>query len=204
MRKTKISPNPSFPKRGNTPNFPPLEKGDAGGFEGGFQVKFQVKRQRLSAHHIIHHSRGFTLFEIILTILILAIAIVPMMNAFAPALLSTGQGEEQVVLTGQARRTMNRLLDLDFRSLDTNRGNPANLVALFGSQAEVDKESFVYLGVNYAPPVVAICATSCAPNASCVRVLDCVTDDSDETRRGPLELTLTLKHVTLQTLKANR
>ena len=83
-----------------------------------------MKRSGLRNDHIIHNSRGFTLFEIIMTLLILAIAIVPMMNAFAPALLATGQGEEQAVLTGQARRTMNRLTDLDFRSLDANQGNP--------------------------------------------------------------------------------
>ncbi len=171
-------------------------------------MKFQVKRQSLSAHHISDNQRGFTLFEIFLALLILAIAIVPMMNAFAPALLSSGQGEEQAVLTGQARRTMNRLLDLDFRSLDANRGNPltagptGQLVALFGSQAEVDKESFVYLGTNYALNTninIAICAT----NASGVSVPDCVTNASDGTL-GLLELTVTLKNVTLQTLKAAR
>jgi type II secretory pathway pseudopilin PulG len=150
----------------------------------GIRGAFRVKRQRLSANHIIHHSWGFTLFEIIMTLLILAIAIVPMMNAFAPALLATGQGEEQAVLTGQARRTMNRLTDLDFRSLDANQGNPANLVALFGSQSEVDKESFVYLGATYAP-VVAIA-------------------DASGGLGSLLELTVTLKTVSLQTLKANR
>jgi len=143
-----------------------------------------MKRQSLSADRIIHNAWGFTLFEIIITILILAIAIVPMMNAFAPALLATSQGEEQAVLTGQARRTMNRLTDLDFKSLDANQGNPANLVALFGSQAEVDKESFVYLGATYAP-VVAIA-------------------DASSGAGGLLELTVTLKNVTLQRLKANR
>jgi Tfp pilus assembly protein PilV len=146
-----------------------------------------MKRPSLPTDHIIHNSWGFTLFEIILTLLILAIAIVPMMNAFAPALLATGQGEEQAVLTGQARRTMNRLSDMDFKTLDTNRGNP-DLVALFGSQPV----GFAYLGV----------ATICATDKSGVRVPDCVTNASDGTS-GLLELTVTLKNVTLQTLKAN-
>src|SRR3970040_2988653 len=119
-------------------------------------IRFHImQKEQVFVNHIIHNSRGFTLFEIVMALLIFAIAIVPMMNAFAPALLSTGQGEEQAVLTGQARSTMNRLLDLDFRSLDTNRGSPANLVALFGSQAEADKESFVFLGTTYTP-VVAV------------------------------------------------
>ena len=223
---TKISHNPSFPKRGiSSPlqqrgePFPTFSKGGLGEVE----VKFQVKRPSLPSDHIIRNSWGFTLFEIVMALLILAIAIVPMMNAFAPALLSTSQGEEQAVLTGQARRTMNRLLDIDFRSLDRNRGTQASLVnilynnildnkkpkptdaeAMAEAVIEAAKESFPYLGVTYDPPVVAICATSCAPNASCVGVPDCVTDDSNETRRGPLELTVTLKTVTLQTLKANR
>ncbi|MBE0556490.1 MAG: type II secretion system protein [Proteobacteria bacterium] len=142
-----------------------------------------MKRSCLRDDHIIHDSRGFTLFEIVMTLLILAIAIVPMMNAFAPALLATSQGEEQEVLTGQARRTMNRLTDLDFRSLDANQGNPADLVALFGSQAEVDKENFVYLGTTYAP-VVAIA-------------------DASGGAGGLLEITVTVKTVRLQSLKAN-
>jgi prepilin-type N-terminal cleavage/methylation domain-containing protein len=136
------------------------------------------------ANHTIHSHRGFTLFEIIMALLILAIAIVPMMNAFAPALLATSQGEEQAVLTGQARRTMNRLMDLDFRSLEANQGNPANLAVLFGSQAEADKESFVSLGATYAP-VVAIA-------------------DAGGGSGSLLELTVTLKTVSLQSLKAKR
>jgi len=122
-----------------------------------------------------------------MTLLILAVAIVPMMNAFAPALLATVQGEEQEILTGQARRTMNRLTDLDFRNLDANRGTPLTaeqLIALFGSQAEVDKESFAYLGATYAP-VVAIA-------------------DASGGAGGLLEITVTLRTVSLQTLKANR
>jgi type II secretory pathway pseudopilin PulG len=134
--------------------------------------------------HILHNLRGFTLFEITLTILILAIVIVPLMNAFAPVLLATGQGEEQVVLTGQARRTMNRLTDLGFQVLDTNKGIPADTVALFGSQAEADKESFVYLGATYVP-VVAIA-------------------DASGGAGGLLELSVTVKTVSLITLKANR
>ncbi len=143
-----------------------------------------VKQECLSADHRSCNERGFTLFEIFMALLILAVAIVPMMNALAPALLATGQGEEQAVLTGQARRTINRLLDLDFRSLNTNIGNPVNLAALFGSQAEADKESFAYQGGTFTP-VVAI-------------------TDASGGAGGLLEVKVTLKNVTLQTLKAAR
>lgn len=119
-----------------------------------------------------------------MALLILAIAIVPMMNAFAPALLSTSQGEEQAVLTGQARETMNWFLNLDFPTLADNQATPNVLVTLFVSQAEPDKPRFRYLGTTYAP-VVAI-------------------TDASSGSGGLLELTVTLKNVTLQTLKANR
>ena len=127
---------------------------------------------------------GFTLLEIILTLLILAIAIVPMMNAFAPALLVTGQGEEAVVLAGYARRTMNRLVDLPFSTLDSNRGNPANLVALFGNQADSNNnQNVVYLNTTY-PTTVSIA-------------------DASGGAGGILDLTVTLKGVNLQSRKAN-
>ncbi len=138
------------------------------------------------------------MFEIFLALLILAIAIIPMVNAFAPSLLSSSYEAEQAVLTGQARQTMNRLADLDFPILDANRGNPANLATLFGSQAEADKESFAYLERTYVP-VTSICAT----DAGGVPVPDCVTNASDGTR-GLLELTVALGTVHLQTLKAAR
>jgi len=147
---------------------------------------------------IVQNRRGFTLFEIFLALFILAIAIVPMMNAFAPSLLSSAYEEEQAVLTGRARQTLNRLADLDFPMLDAHRGNPVNLLTLFGSQAEADKESFAYLGNTYTP-ITAICTT----NASGIPVPDCVTDAGDGTS-GLLELTVTLGTVRLQTLKAAR
>jgi prepilin-type N-terminal cleavage/methylation domain-containing protein len=138
---------------------------------GGFRV-----------NHTLHNSRGFTLFEIILALLILAIAIIPMVNAFAPALLSGSQGEEQAVLTGCARRTMNRLLDLNFQTLNANLG-PDQLTNLLG-EAEALKENLNYQGRTYAP-VVAI-------------------TDASSGAGGLLELTVTLKNVSLQTLKAER
>ena len=39
-------------------------------------------------------EKGFTLFEILLAVLFLAIALAPMMTAFGPALSATGSEEE--------------------------------------------------------------------------------------------------------------
>jgi Tfp pilus assembly protein PilV len=159
-----------------------------------------MKRYCLSAQQIIHNRLGFTIFEILLAMIILVIAIIPMVNAFAPSLLSTGQTEEQAVLTGQARSTMNRLLDLNFQTLYEKRGDPANLADLLGSAEEANKENFDYLGTTYTP-VATICTAICTTTTttSCTRVTDCVTGKS-----GLLELTVTLKNVKLQTLKAER
>jgi Tfp pilus assembly protein PilV len=156
-----------------------------------------MKSVGMTVHHL-YNRQGFTLFEIFLTLLILAIVITPMVNAFAPSLLSSSQEEEQAVLTAKVRSTMNRLLDLDFRTLDANRGNPANLTTLFGSAGAAAEENLSYMGQSYVP-FVGICAV----DASGVPVSDCVTDASDGTA-GLLGLKVSLKNVTLQSLKAAR
>lgn len=135
-------------------------------------------------HNLLRNKHGFTLFEILLAMIILVIAILPMVNAFAPALLSTGQAEEQAVLTGRARQTMNRLLDLPFATLDANRGDPANLTTLLGSAEEAAKENVDYLGQTYVP-VVAV-------------------TDASGGAGGLLELKVILKDFKLQTSKALR
>jgi prepilin-type N-terminal cleavage/methylation domain-containing protein len=132
--------------------------------------------------HIQGRKRGFTLFEIILALLILTIAIIPMINAFAPALLSTGSEEERAVLTGRARQTINRLSDMDFSTLDAHRGDPADLAQLFGSAAEANKETVLFRGQTYVP-VVSI-------------------TDASGGQGGLLELQVRLQAVLLQTRKA--
>jgi prepilin-type N-terminal cleavage/methylation domain-containing protein len=138
-----------------------------------------MKRQRFPLQHIIHNARGFTLFEILLAIVILVIAILPMVNAFAPAHLSTGQAEEQAILTGQARSALNGLLNLDFKTLNDpnnkNKDNPDAVVALLGDQWV---------------------------SGMIIRVID--SDIDAEHIGGLLELKVRLKNVKLQTLKAER
>jgi len=99
------------------------------------------------------NSRGFTFLEIMLVVLILAIAIVPMVRAFAPAVLTASTDEETTVFANQARGTLNRVMALDFDTLDNNQGDPVDLAALFGSAAEADKETFSLKGKNYTPTV---------------------------------------------------
>ncbi|MFC1516345.1 type II secretion system protein [Thermodesulfobacteriota bacterium] len=126
---------------------------------------------------------GFTLLEIILAVFILAMAIVPMLSAFSPAIFTSGvQQEETAVFINQARGTLSRVEALDFTTLDANQGDPVNLAILFGSQAEADKESFTFAGQTYAPAVAIADAGGGVP--------------------GLLELTVTVDYVSLSTMKA--
>jgi len=132
--------------------------------------------------HILQNNKGFSLFEIILAVLILAVAIVPMLNAFSPAAFSTTAQEETAVFINQARGTLNRVSALDFETLNTNQGNPVDLAVLLGAQAEADKEAFTFKGQNITPTVA-------------------ITDSSGGTG-GLLELTVSIEQVSLSTLKA--
>ena len=127
----------------------------------------------------ISDKKGFTLFEIILAVLLLAVAIIPMLNAYSPAIFSIKGEEETAVFTNQARGTLNRVVALDFATLDDHKGNPVNLTALLGSAAE---ETFSFKGTNYIP-VVSISDVSGGDG-------------------GLLAITTTVDRVTLKTLKA--
>ena len=125
---------------------------------------------------------GFSLFEIIFALLILAVAIAPIVSAYAPAVLSTAHKKETMVFTNQAKWTLNRMLALDFDTLNNNQGNPVDLESLFGSAEEAAKETFSLNGKSYTLTVAITDASSGAG--------------------GLLELTVTLDHISLKTLKA--
>lgn len=99
------------------------------------------------------NNKGFTLVEIIIAVLLLAIAIVPMVGAYGPAIFSTAVEDEVGVFTNQARATLNRVATLDFVILSNNQGNPVDLATLFGSAAEAAKETFSFQGGSYSPTV---------------------------------------------------
>ncbi|RJQ48351.1 MAG: prepilin-type N-terminal cleavage/methylation domain-containing protein [Desulfobacteraceae bacterium] len=126
---------------------------------------------------------GFSLIEIVAALFILAVAIVPMIKAYAPALSSTTGKEEMVVFANQARGTLYRLLALDYATLNANLGDPADLSSLFGSGAEAAKETFMLNGRSYTPKLSIA--------------------DAGGGPEGLLELTVTLENVVLSTLKAN-
>jgi prepilin-type N-terminal cleavage/methylation domain-containing protein len=128
------------------------------------------------------NCRGFTFLEIMLVVVILAIAIVPMVRAFAPAVLTASADEESAVFANQARGTLNRVMAFDFDTLSNNQGDPVNLAALFDSAAEADKETFSFKGINYTPTVA-------------------ISDESGGLG-GLLQLSVTLEQVRFATLKS--
>ena len=118
-----------------------------------------------------------------LAVFLLGIAIAPMMSAFGPFLSSSDVAEESTVFTNQARGTLYRILALDYATLDANKGDPVDLEALFGSTDEAAKETFSFKGKNYTPTVAIADASGGAG--------------------GLLDLTTTINHVCLTTLKAD-
>jgi len=129
------------------------------------------------------NRKGFTLFEVILAVFILVIAVAPMIQAFGPSLFATAGEETTIVLTNYARQTLNRVATLDFKTLNdlvqTSQANPVNLDSLFGA----GQESFTFKGASLTPTVV-------------------ITDASGG-NGGLIEITTTISQVTLKTLKAD-
>jgi len=132
------------------------------------------------------------LIEILLAMVILAIAFVPMMNAFSPGLATKG-GEETLVFTNRARATLTRLSGMDYGTLEsyvTTYGAGtvvlSNLFPLAGfsdGAAEAAKETLTFRGTSHIPTVT-------------------LTDASGGSG-GLYELTVTIEYVTLKTLKAD-
>lgn len=129
------------------------------------------------------NDAGFTLVEVLMASIILAIAIVPMVNAFRPALMSTGAGERLAVFTNQARSTLNRTVGLHYDILNNNQASPVDLVSLFGNVDEANKETFTFGGTDYTPTISIADASGGAS--------------------GLLEITVTIEEVTLKTLKSD-
>ena len=89
------------------------------------------------------------MFEVLMAMAMLTLVIVPMMESFGPALAATRHVERELVLTNQARATLNRVLSLAFNTLVANKGNPVDKVALFGSTAQAEDVSV--RGKTYSP-----------------------------------------------------
>jgi prepilin-type N-terminal cleavage/methylation domain-containing protein len=128
-------------------------------------------------------DRGFSLVEILMAVMILTLAIVPIINAIGPAVKTTAAEAQFSVFANQARATLNRLLTVDFETLNANQGAAVDLTSLFGSTAEANLENFMLDGNNYTPTVAITIAGGGAARL--------------------LQLTVTINQVRLTTLKAD-
>jgi len=128
-------------------------------------------------------DRGFSLAEILVAVVILALAIVPIITAIGPAVETTAAEAQFSVITNQVRATLNRLLTVDFATLSNNQGTDVDLSGLFGSTAEANLEKFLLNGKSYTPTVT-------------------ITDASGGAG-GLLQLTVTIDQVRLTTLNAD-
>ncbi|CAB1066034.1 hypothetical protein D1BOALGB6SA_10833 [Olavius sp. associated proteobacterium Delta 1] len=134
-------------------------------------------RPRLISDH------GFSLVEILIAVMVLTLAIVPIINAIGPAVKTTAAETQSSVLTNQARATLNRLLTVDFETLNAHQGDPVDLTSLFGSTAEAELENILLNGQRYTPTVVI--------------------SDASGGAGGLLQLAVTINQVRLTTLKAD-
>ena len=129
------------------------------------------------------HRSGFSLFEMLMVLVLLAVAIVPMLNAFGPTLASQSAEEGALIFYNRARGTLSRVMCFPFSTLNARQGNPADPVALFGSTGEAARESFVFRGTNWQPAIA-------------------IADASGGTG-GLLRVSVRLEDVTLSALKAD-
>ena len=128
------------------------------------------------------NSFGFTLFEIIIAIFLISIAVIPMMKSFRPAMMSSKNVEKSVVMANQARGTMERLLLLDFDTLSskTDEVQPLSGNDVFGDV----EETITFESDSYSPEIT-------------------ISDASGDASKTLLTLTVSLADITFSTLKAD-
>ncbi|MBC8442436.1 MAG: prepilin-type N-terminal cleavage/methylation domain-containing protein [Deltaproteobacteria bacterium] len=127
-------------------------------------------------------SSGFTLFEIIVAMFVISIAVIPMMQSFGPTMMTAGAVEKTAVLTNQARATMERLLALDF---DTLKLKLAEVQPLSGNAVFGDSdETFTFEAGTYSPAIT-------------------ISDASGDASKTLLDLTVSLAGMNFSTRKAD-
>ncbi len=135
------------------------------------------------------HRQGFTLIEVILVIILMALTVVPLLEAFRPSLISLNQAERTTVFKHQAMWTLSRVAAMDYQDLESNSSDNVNLDELLGSSDEADKESFTFKGQRYNSPEEIV-----------VKIKQSDKDEDDI--GGLLEIGVCVEEVCLKTLKA--
>ena len=105
-----------------------------------------------------------------------------MVRAFRPAVFSVGSEEKTTVFANQVRGTLSRVVALDFDTLNNHKGDPVDLVSLFGSAEEASKETCIFKGQSYIPTVAI--------------------NDVGGGSGGLLEISVKVENLSLKTVKA--
>jgi prepilin-type N-terminal cleavage/methylation domain-containing protein len=65
-----------------------------------------------------NHEKGFSLLELLIAVVIMGIAVVPLIDAFAVSYLSGSTSEESALLLNYSRAKMEEILAMDFTLVD--------------------------------------------------------------------------------------
>ncbi len=125
-------------------------------------------------------NSGYMMMDLMVAMLLMAIAIGPMMDSFFPSFNAMAHERRTTVLTARALGILNELTGLPYATLQTHMETPADLLTLLGSASEASIEFYTQDPV----PVVTVIDAS---GGTC----------------GLLEITVTLDNIVFQTLKAD-
>jgi hypothetical protein len=126
-------------------------------------------------------TRGFLMIDLLIVILLMAIALGPMITSFFPSFNAMADQRRRAVMTAGAQGTLNRVAGLPYDTLETHMGAPADLAALLGSVAAAAEEAVDFNGQSHVPVVTL----------------------TDAGSGGLLEISVTLDTIVFQTLKAD-
>ena len=127
------------------------------------------------------NARGFLMMDLMIAILLMAIALGPMINSFFPSFTAMDSQGRRAVMTAGAQGTLNRVAGRTYDSLKLYIGTSPTLAALLGGPAAA-QETVSFKGQSYLPVVT-------------------ITDASGGSN-GLLEISVTLDTIVFKTLKA--
>ncbi|WP_300462101.1 hypothetical protein [Desulfobacula sp.] len=99
------------------------------------------------------------MMDLMIVILLMAIAIGPMISSFFPSFAAMADQHRRAVMTAGAQGTLNRLTGLSYATLYPHMGYPTSLAAVLGGPATA-QETVSFNGQTYVPEVSITDASS--------------------------------------------
>ncbi len=94
---------------------------------------------------------GFTLTELLVVIVILAIAVIPMIEAFAPARRAGPLPQQRTTLIYETEGILNQVLDLPYAEVAAYQASPVTLLPVLAARNGTTTTGVVYRGTTYTP-----------------------------------------------------